>query len=73
MAFKFRFPIALLSYLKEDSSDMGFQNVIEKAREWALPIDGEKKKPFLKDAEDYVNEIVKLDQEEKARKDDRSV
>lgn len=69
MAFKFRFPLAILHYLDEDKSRFGMANAIEKAREWALPLDQEKRvRPTLKDAEEYINEIVKAREQEK---DDR--
>ena len=69
MSFRFRFPIALLHYLDEDKSNFGFTNTVEKAREFALPEQGKKKaRPTLKEAEAYINELVKARQEEK---DDR--
>jgi hypothetical protein len=82
MSFRFRFPIALLSYIKADPSPFGYQNAIEKAREFATKEGKEKistvgaseasskrrDRPTLEDAEAYLKEIVKADQEDAERR-----
>lgn len=60
MAFQFRFPVALRDMIQRDPDcPITFANAIEKAREWALPLEGEKrKKPTLSDTEAYVVQMM---------------
>ena len=61
--WQFRFPIALLSYIKAAPNDIKVhQNTLEKARDWAKPLSKTRyKRPTLSEAEDYISQIIEDD------------
>jgi len=61
MSFRFRFPQAILHYVKNGSQ--GIDVAIEMARDWAQPEAGEKRKrPNLAETAEWVSKVVEEDQ-----------
>lgn len=61
MAWKFRFPAAILHYIKDGGTEERL-NVIEKARDWAISSGNTRtKKPTFKETELWISEILEED------------
>jgi hypothetical protein len=57
MAFQFRFPIATFHLYKTSP-----ETAVEKAREYALPLPGERKKrPSLTETDEWISELLEAE------------